>query len=74
MLKKGLIQVYTNQGNFTNFAPMGLSLRAAGHGFRSHITCFYPFPFMEGASSVIEMREIKHPFRKGINARKGIEF
>jgi len=23
---------------------------------------------------VIEMREIKHPFHKGIQARKGIEF
>jgi len=29
---------------------------------------------MEGASSVIEMKEIKHPFRKGIKARKGIEY
>ena len=29
---------------------------------------------MEGASSVIEMREIKHPLKKGIKARKGIEF
>ena len=29
---------------------------------------------MEGASSVIEMREIKHPFKKGIKARRGIEF
>jgi len=28
----------------------------------------------EGASWVVEMREIKHPFRKGIKARKGIEF
>jgi len=28
----------------------------------------------EGASAVIEMREIKHPFKKGIKARKGIEF
>jgi cob(I)alamin adenosyltransferase len=28
----------------------------------------------DGASSVIEMREIKHPFKKGIKARKGIEF
>jgi cob(I)alamin adenosyltransferase len=26
------------------------------------------------ASTVIEMREIKHPFRKGIKARKGIEY
>lgn len=29
---------------------------------------------MEGASSVIEMREIRHPLKKGIKARKGIEF
>jgi cob(I)alamin adenosyltransferase len=28
----------------------------------------------EGASAVIEMREIKHPFNRGIKARKGIEF
>jgi len=28
----------------------------------------------EGATSVIEMREIKHPYKKGIKARKGIEF
>ena len=29
---------------------------------------------MEGATSVIEMKEIKHPLKKGIKARKGIEF
>ena len=29
---------------------------------------------MEIASRVIEMKEIKHPFRKGIMARKGIEY
>jgi cob(I)alamin adenosyltransferase len=28
----------------------------------------------EHASAVFEMREIKHPFRKGIKARRGIEF
>ncbi len=28
----------------------------------------------EGANSLIEMREIKHPYKKGIKARKGIEF
>jgi cob(I)alamin adenosyltransferase len=26
------------------------------------------------ASSVIEMKEIKHPFARGIQARKGIEY
>jgi ATP:corrinoid adenosyltransferase len=29
---------------------------------------------MAAASSVIEMREVKHPYTKGIKARKGIEF
>lgn len=29
---------------------------------------------MEGASRVIEMKEIKHPYHQGIKARKGIEF
>ena len=29
---------------------------------------------MEGATSVIEMKEIKHPYNQGIKARKGIEF
>jgi cob(I)alamin adenosyltransferase len=28
----------------------------------------------DGATSVIEMREIKHPFHQGMKARKGIEF
>jgi cob(I)alamin adenosyltransferase len=29
---------------------------------------------MDGATSVIEMKEIKHPLKEGIKARKGIEF
>jgi cob(I)alamin adenosyltransferase len=29
---------------------------------------------LDGASSVVEMKEIKHPLKKGIKARKGIEF
>jgi cob(I)alamin adenosyltransferase len=29
---------------------------------------------MNHASAVFEMREIKHPFHKGIKARRGIEF
>jgi ATP:corrinoid adenosyltransferase BtuR/CobO/CobP len=31
-------------------------------------------PSMAAATTVIEMKEIKHPFKKGIKARKGIEF
>ena len=29
---------------------------------------------MKGTSTVIEMKEIKHPFAKGVQARKGIEY
>jgi cob(I)alamin adenosyltransferase len=28
----------------------------------------------EHASAVVEMREIRHPFHRGIGARRGIEF
>ena len=33
-----------------------------------------PAALMEAADLVTEMREVKHPFQKGIDARKGIEF
>ncbi|MEM4704438.1 MAG: cob(I)yrinic acid a,c-diamide adenosyltransferase [Candidatus Bathyarchaeia archaeon] len=33
-----------------------------------------PAAFVEVADLVTEMREVKHPFRKGVAARKGIEF
>jgi cob(I)alamin adenosyltransferase len=56
-MEKGLIQVYTSQSEQFNFAPMGLSLRAAGQGLRTLITSFVPYDFMEGApiaSSLLE--------------------
>jgi len=49
MLEKGLIQVYTSESDLMNFAPIGLSLRAAGQGLRTLITCFTPHELMEGA-------------------------
>ena len=49
MLKKGLLQVYTGDGEQINFAPMGLSLRAAGHNLRTHMTCFLRQEWMDGA-------------------------
>jgi cob(I)alamin adenosyltransferase len=48
MFKKGLIQVYTGTTGQFNFAPMGLSLRAAGHGLRVHLTNFLSHHLMEG--------------------------
>ncbi len=49
MLEKGLIQVYTGNYDQFNFAPIGLALRAAGHHFRTHMTCFLPHEWMDGA-------------------------
>ena len=49
-MEKGLVQVYTSESEQINFAPMGLSLRAAGQGLRTLMTSFIPYDFMEGAS------------------------
>lgn len=82
MLDKGLIQVYTGNGDQVNFAPMGLSLRAAGHNFRIHMTCFLPHEWMEGASMasillkpnlVIEHTEIENTPPDGKWNRKQID-
>lgn len=51
MLKKGLVQVYTADTNMFNFAPIGLSLRAAGQGLRSLIACLVPQEPMNSAST-----------------------
>ena len=48
MLEKGLVQIYTSKSNHMNFAPIGLSLRAAGQGLRSFVICFSPHELMEG--------------------------
>ncbi len=50
MLDKGLIQVYTTESDQMNFAPIGLSLRAAGHGLRTLITTFTSDEMLEGLS------------------------
>lgn len=50
MLDRGLVQVYTGPTTHENFAPMGLSLRAAGQGLKVHITAFAPFEFNSGIS------------------------
>ena len=46
--------------------PRNLHLLLSGRNAHSEVT--------GAATTVIEMREIKHPFKKGIKARKGIEF
>jgi cob(I)alamin adenosyltransferase len=49
MLEKGLVQLYTAKGDELNFAPIGLALRAAGHNLCTHMTCFSPHEWMDGA-------------------------
>jgi cob(I)alamin adenosyltransferase len=56
-MEKGLTQVYTSESEQVNFAPMGLSLRAAGQGLRTLITSFMPYDFMEGASIACSLLE-----------------
>ena len=48
MLKKGLVQVYTSTSEWFNFAPIGLSLRAAGQNLRTLNVCFSPHTAMNG--------------------------
>jgi cob(I)alamin adenosyltransferase len=52
MLEKGLIQLYTSQSGKYNFAPIGLSLRAAGQNLRILITCFMPHDLMNNEVQV----------------------
>ena len=68
MLKDGLIKVYTGDTGQINFAHFGLALteRPAGRKDNPEIRL--------ATSRVVEMREIKHPFRKGVKERKGIEY
>jgi len=46
--------------------PEGLHLLLSGRNAHPEV--------VEAATTVIEMKEIKHPFSKGVKARKGIEF
>ena len=53
MEKSGLIQIYTgSSGQINFFSPFGLAFRAAGHGFRSLITCFADYGFMKAGNEV----------------------
>ncbi len=63
MLQKGFIQLYTGNSEQSNFAPFGLTLRAAGHNFRILIACFEPHDLMKSAnvaSSLLGQVEIDH--------------
>jgi cob(I)alamin adenosyltransferase len=53
MLENGLIQVYTGKSRKYNFAPLGLSLRAAGQGLRTLIACFLPHELMDDEAQMV---------------------
>ncbi len=46
--------------------PPGINLILSGRGAHPEV--------MKKAHRIIEMREVKHPFQRGISARKGIEY
>ena len=50
---RGYVQVYTGTGKGKTTAALGLCLRAAGHGFRSHIV-----QFMKGQIDYGELRAV----------------
>ena len=52
--------------DFLKHKPSGVELILTGRNI--------PSEFFDLADLVTEMREIKHPYQKGIKARKGIEF
>jgi cob(I)alamin adenosyltransferase len=55
MPRNGLIQIYTGNVDATRFPPMGLSLRGAGHNFRTYMTDFIPHPFRAGAETAAQI-------------------
>jgi len=61
----GLIRVDDVLGLISS-KPPGVELVLTGRGA--------PPEFVEAADLVTEMREVKHPFKEGIGARKGIEY
>jgi len=52
--EKGYVQVYTGHGKGKTTAALGLCLRAAGHGMRSHI-----IQFMKGQIDYGELESVK---------------
>jgi cob(I)alamin adenosyltransferase len=64
-LSKGLIAV-GDVLEFLDARPPGMTVILTGRGA--------PREIIDRADLVTEMREVKHPFHKGVKARKGIEY
>jgi cob(I)alamin adenosyltransferase len=65
LLKYGMIDLSSAVATINN-RPSNLHLIITGRDA--------PKNLVEAADMVTEMREVKHPFKKGIKAQKGIEF
>ena len=44
MKRKGLVQVYTGDGKGKSTAAIGQAVRAAGHGLKVGVVCFFKDP------------------------------
>ena len=74
MLENGLVQVYTGKSMKYNFAPLGLSLRAAGQGLRTLIACFMPHELMDDEAQMVSFYmkpylTIDHTAIEGVHPR-----
>ena len=74
MLENGLIQVYTGKSMKYNFAPLGLSLRAAGQGLRTLIACFMPHELMDDEAQMVSFYmkpylSVDHTAIEGVHPR-----
>lgn len=78
MKRKGLLQVYTGDGKGKSTAAIGQAVRAAGHGLKVGVVCFFKDPrrFGDGEFEPLERLGIrvfffarKHPhFYEGLSA------
>jgi cob(I)alamin adenosyltransferase len=69
-VEKGLLIVNTGNGKGKSTSALGLIMRAAGHGMRVAFV-----QFIKGTADLVTaMEQVKHPFRDGVKAQKGIEF
>ena len=74
MVENGLVQVYTGESMKYNFAPLGLSLRAAGQGLRTLIACFIPHELMDDEAQMVSFYlkpylEVDHTAIEGVHPR-----